>query len=112
MKVPAILDTDAEHFTLGESHAIMRYLCRKYQAQCKQFYPIDNFAKCAKIDEYLDFHHTNTRKITHYISNTVFANRLNTFDHAYDAQKAKKEVESVMGKINEIYFLGKDYVCG
>ena len=47
-KVPAI---DDDGFTLCESNAIMKYLCRKYQSD---FYPDDIIAQ-AQVDKWLDF---------------------------------------------------------
>lgn len=47
-KVPAL---DDDGFTVFESNAIMRYLCRKYKSE---FYPGDITAQ-AKVDEWLDF---------------------------------------------------------
>lgn len=50
MKVPAIEDTDEPEFALSESHAIMRYLSRKYCKNAPYLYPVDNVVKIAKID--------------------------------------------------------------
>mmetsp|Transcript_20295 Transcript_20295/g.34644 ORF Transcript_20295/g.34644 Transcript_20295/m.34644 type:complete len:234 (+) Transcript_20295:90-791(+) len=53
--IPAIEDGD---FRLGESNAILSYLCRKHD--WNDFYPKNN-EKRAKIDEYLHFHHHHSR---------------------------------------------------
>lgn len=47
-KVPAL---DDDGFTVFESNAIMRYLCRKHKSD---FYP-DDIAAQAKVDEWVDF---------------------------------------------------------
>jgi glutathione S-transferase len=47
-KIPAIVD---DGFTLFESNAIMKYLCRKYNSE---FYP-DDIKTQADIDKWLDF---------------------------------------------------------
>ena len=63
-KVPAIVHGD---LNLAESHTIMRYLARTFNVP-EQWYPRNDYKKAAKIDEYLDYHHTGTRKF----SNLVF----------------------------------------
>ena len=55
--MPAIVDGD---FVLFESHAILRYLQGKY-GKTDHWYPSTDLAKRAKIDQYLDWHHTNLR---------------------------------------------------
>ena len=54
-KIPAI---DDEGFTLFESNAIMKYLCRKYKSE---FYPEEIIAQ-AQVDQWLDF-------ITNHLAN-------------------------------------------
>jgi glutathione S-transferase len=67
-KVPAIVDPET-NIKLAESHAIMRYLCRKYPTQAGSWYGNNDYLKQARIDEYLDFHHSNTRKCHYYLFN-------------------------------------------
>jgi len=55
-KVPAIQDGD---FKLSECTAILRYICNKYNLP-DHWYPTD-IQKRSKVDEYLSWHHTNTR---------------------------------------------------
>mmetsp|Transcript_4774 Transcript_4774/g.5896 ORF Transcript_4774/g.5896 Transcript_4774/m.5896 type:complete len:246 (-) Transcript_4774:136-873(-) len=58
-KFPVLLDGD---FVLFESHAILRYLARKYKNQNTAYlYPEDNLAQCGKIDSWLDWKHTALR---------------------------------------------------
>jgi glutathione S-transferase len=54
-KIPVLQDGD---FKLLESHAMMRYLSRKFEL--KQWYGSDLKEK-AVIDQWLDWHHLNTR---------------------------------------------------
>lgn len=55
--IPCIEEPDTG-FTLGESHAIMTYLCRKHGWD--DLYPADDRAR-AKVDWYLNYHHRNVR---------------------------------------------------
>ena len=60
-KVPAIQEIDARTgevlLNLGESHAIMRYLATVYKVD-DHWYPQSDFKQQARINEYLDQHHT------------------------------------------------------
>jgi glutathione S-transferase len=55
-QVPVI---DDNGFVVRESHTIMRYLKDKYKC-ADHWYPSD-LTKRVKVDEYLDWHHSNTR---------------------------------------------------
>jgi len=59
--VPTIED-ETTGVCLGESNAIMAYLCTQYK-WCK-LYPYDDLPARAKVDEILHWHHTNTRSVT------------------------------------------------
>ena len=68
-KVPAILHGD---FNLAESHAIMRYLARAFNVP-EQWYPRNDLKKAARIDEYLDYHHSGTRRFSNLVFWSTFA---------------------------------------
>ncbi|KAM4808089.1 glutathione S-transferase theta-2B [Rhinophrynus dorsalis] len=57
-KVPALKDGD---FTLAESIAMLIYMSRKYKTP-DHWYPSD-VQKCARVDEYLAWQHSNTRPL-------------------------------------------------
>ena len=63
-KVPAMVDTkDGFNFSLFESHAIMKYICRSRNLP-DTWYPSSdqrNYEKQAKMDIYLDYHHAGVR---------------------------------------------------
>lgn len=82
-KVPAILDTE-NNMALAESHSIMRYLALKYPQHLQQWYPTEDLVKRAKIDEYLDFHHLNTRRCANLIFNSIFSKKLNAVDPLFN----------------------------
>jgi len=65
--LPALKETEPgkEDFLLGESHAIMRYICDSRGLD--KYYPKD-MKKRAKVNEYLDSHHSDMRAtLTGYI---------------------------------------------
>jgi glutathione S-transferase len=70
-KVPAIHDTENGLF-LAESHTILRYLCLKYNLP-EQWYPRTDLIKQSKLNEFLDFHHANTRKCSYLTFHLLFA---------------------------------------
>lgn len=110
-KVPTITDT-SNGFTLAESHAIMRYLTERHPENIGNLYPKDNLLVRAKIDEYLDFHHTNTRKVSYYVFNLIFAKQLGIpTDPQYIAEEAKKVVERALTSIEKVY-LQNGYIVG
>jgi len=56
-KVPVLFDDD--DFVLLESHAMLRHLSRKYKLT--EWYDCSDLKTCATIDQWLDWHHLNTR---------------------------------------------------
>lgn len=77
-KVPTIVDSEAK-LALGESHAIINYLIKKYKLEKK--WGLEDEVRGAKIDEYLHFHHQNTRKCAAVLYTEVFS-RLYSVDQA------------------------------
>jgi glutathione S-transferase len=70
-KVPAIVDTE-NGLMLGESHAIMAYLSRKFDC-LELFKPAGNELTWAKTEEYLHYHHANTRKCALMLYTKLFS---------------------------------------
>lgn len=61
------------------------------------WYPKNDNKRAAKIDEYLDYHHTGrlifkkgVRKCSFLIFNTLFAKAFNRVDPSFNAEKALK----------------------
>lgn len=69
-RVPAIQDTD-NGLVLGESHAIMAYLGRKFNK--KELTQGKDEKTHAKIEEYLHYHHANTRKCALLLYASLFS---------------------------------------
>lgn len=68
----------------------MRYLCLKYPTNLTKWYPVNDLARRAKIDEYMDFHHLNTRKCAMLIFNTLFAKNLGINNSNFNEEVARK----------------------
>lgn len=110
-KVPTIVDEDGT--VLGESHTILRYLCRKYKAP-NHFYPNDPLA-AAKIDQYLDWHSTNTRKVYNFLIATItpfFPPK--TFDY-YNLDEERESMHRAFKLIESFWlkntnFIGSDEI--
>ncbi len=60
--LPCIEDCGNDNIRITESHTIMRYLSRS-RGNLNSFYPNDPTLSC-KIDEYLDWHLSNTRRFS------------------------------------------------
>lgn len=69
--VPAIHDTE-NNLILAESHTIVRYLCLKFNLP-EHWYHLKDLARQAKLNEFLDFHHSNTRKCSYLAFHLLFA---------------------------------------
>jgi glutathione S-transferase len=101
-KLPFILD---DGFYLSESHSIMKYIFNTRKDKFTQDLYTDNFKIRAKIDEYLDWHHTNTRRITHYISSIMYNNSKN-------ADESFKVMEAALDAINTHFLKEDKYING
>lgn len=106
-KVPAIVH---DGLNLAESHAIMRYLARTFNV-AEQWYPRQDLKRTAKIDEYLDYHHTGTRRF----SNLLFWSALGPAmglqpPKTFDKEEATKEVERALKFLNNNYLGSTPYI--
>lgn len=88
-KVPAIEDTETG-LKLAESHSIMRYLALRFPTHVGAWYPEKDLVERAKIDEYMDFHHTNTRRCAYLIFNSLFAKKIGRVDPTFNPESATK----------------------
>lgn len=106
-KVPAILHGD---LNLAESHAILRYLARTFNAP-EQWYPRNDLKKAAKIDEYLDYHHTGTRRFSNLVFWSLFGPAMNLpVPKVFDKDEANREVVKALKMLNNIFLKSTPYI--
>jgi len=113
-KVPAIKDGS---FTLTESVAILRYVAQKYNVS-ENWYPRKDVQKQARVDEFLNWHHTGLRKPCVDVVIAKMRSRMPFFSPSIvplDAEKLKELQEGVKKVLNEIekyYLKGKPFITG
>jgi len=103
-------DTEAG-LSIGESHAIIKYLAKKFKTQ-ENWYPHVDLKRAAKIDEYLDLHHTVTRKIANLIFFTLFAPALGVKDPNFSSERAKKDATFALKIVENNYLSKSKYMIG
>jgi len=108
-RVPVI---DDNGFVLYESHTIMRYLAATRKV-ADQWYPSDPKAR-ARVDQYLDWHHTNLRPGAAGLVFSKFIGpqmKLPEAALAKQAQEATKALEFSL-KLMNTWLSKNDYLCG
>ncbi len=106
-KVPAIED---DNLCIFESHAILRYLARKYKTP-DHWYPTDPKAM-ALVDRYLDWHHGNLRQgSSTTVFNSLFAPRLG-ISHNVDLESSRKLMMFSLKSIDEFFLKGNRFIAG
>jgi len=106
-KVPVI---DDRGFKIFESHTIMRYLADEYKV-ADHWYPKD-LKKRAIVNEYLDWHHTATRKIATYSFAKVIGPRIGQVTPRHVVEAAEKDVEYALSKLDTVWLNGRPYIAG
>jgi len=107
-KVPAI---DDDGFILFESHAILRYLHRTHKTP-DHWYPSDP-KKVAKIDAYLDWHHTGTRKCSNYMLWLAKMEFANGFSYKQlNEEQVKKDFENALNDLENIWLKDEKFIAG
>lgn len=107
-KVPTIIDEDGT--ILSESHTILRYLCRKYKAP-DHWYPSDALA-AAKVDLYLDWHMTNTRRVYNFFIASVTPIFPKGHFDSYDLEEERKVVTRSLKLIENVWLKENKFLGG
>ena len=104
--VPAIVDIreNGVPFPIYESGAIIRYLCNRYLEEDNEFYPRNNPALKAKIEEMMTFYHRRVRpgaRVFYYAMIAPFSGLQDKFDHDEDVKithEICQEVDDILAK--------------
>lgn len=108
-RVPAI---DDNGFILAESAAIYRYLASKYNVP-EHWYPRADLKKQARVDEYLNWHHVNTRMNAMMTFRHQFINTIRGKPVKHDEVKRfKAELAKTIKHLDTYYLQDKDFLCG
>eukprot|EP01039_Chlorochromonas_danica_P001064 gene1064-1152_t len=98
---------DDNGFLLNESHAILTYLARKFNVE-DPYYP-KNIQNRALVDQYLHWHHQNTRTCTKLLQ---LANKDNLhYQVFYNKEAEEAHVRKTLFKISEHFLGDKPYLC-
>ncbi|XP_045173294.2 glutathione S-transferase theta-1-like [Mercenaria mercenaria] len=108
-RVPVI---DDNGFILGESGAIFRYLARKFGV-AEHWYPSKDLAQQARIDEYLNWHHTNIRATAMMAFRHQFINTVRGRPVKLDEVKRfKTELKKSINHIDKYFLKDTPYIAG
>jgi len=100
-KIPAVLikTEDGKEFYVSESCTILRFLSNYYEVDEKWYPRLDMFRR-AKIDQWLDWHHLNTRyALSNYVFGKVFAKKIKANIKLNDTYEMVGKVLSFLNKI-------------
>ncbi|XP_060568671.1 glutathione S-transferase theta-1-like [Ruditapes philippinarum] len=108
-RVPVIEDNG---FVLGESGAIFRYLACKFKV-ADHWYPSKDLQQQGRIDEYLNWHHTNTRttaamKFRHQFINTLKGKPIKEDE----VKRFKTELKKSINIIDKYFLKDEPYIGG
>ncbi|XP_052705828.1 glutathione S-transferase theta-1-like [Crassostrea angulata] len=109
-RVPVI---DDNGFVLTESVAILKYLAKKYKAP-SHWYPENDTATTARIDEYMNWQHQNLRQnCAMLFQNLILIPRMKGMPIDWEKVKFYRKKVAEMVKLLDQYFLKNNlYLCG
>eukprot|EP00008_Paramoeba_atlantica_P004194 CAMPEP_0201478600 /NCGR_PEP_ID=MMETSP0151_2-20130828/3391_1 /ASSEMBLY_ACC=CAM_ASM_000257 /TAXON_ID=200890 /ORGANISM="Paramoeba atlantica, Strain 621/1 / CCAP 1560/9" /LENGTH=226 /DNA_ID=CAMNT_0047859715 /DNA_START=118 /DNA_END=798 /DNA_ORIENTATION=- len=110
--VPAYSETseDGEVFSIGESHTILRYLASLDGAP-SHWYPKD-LKKRAKVDEYLDWHHTHTRKGVPFFFHKYVASKFGMEPNLERQNEGLEQYQSAIKFIEKSFLSSSPFLNG
>ncbi|KJE95201.1 glutathione S-transferase domain-containing protein [Capsaspora owczarzaki ATCC 30864] len=106
-KIPVI---DDNGFVLFESHAILRYLCNKYNLP-DHWYPKDP-QKRALVDQYLDWHHTYTRTAAHHFREKYMAPRFGIQIDEKSSAESFKTFQFALKQLDTNFLQSNRFIIG
>ncbi|XP_049937277.1 glutathione S-transferase theta-1-like isoform X1 [Schistocerca serialis cubense] len=108
-KVPVIKDGE---FTLTESVGILRYLCREKNVP-DHWYPADS-KKQARVDEYLEWQHTNTRSncALYFLNKFMLPGIKGTPPNPETVARRERKMVETLNEVEEIWLNNKSYLAG
>ena len=106
-KVPALVDGSLR---MGESHAIIDYLIQKHQIQ--EQWGWDDLPLRARVQEYLHYHHTNTRKCAMLLFSQLFSKLYPVQGQDLLPPNIAQEVAGVIDFLEEHYFKESAFLIG
>ncbi|XP_061197482.1 glutathione S-transferase theta-1-like [Saccostrea echinata] len=109
-RVPII---DDNGFILTESVSILKYLAKKYNAP-SHWYPENDVATVARIDEYMNWQHLNTRQNSAQLFfNLMMLPKMTRKPIDWDQVKIlRKKVVEVVKHLDEYFLMDHLYLCG
>jgi glutathione S-transferase len=105
--VPALRDGA---FGMGESHAIMRFLCER-MGLADHWYPADAHER-ARVDEYLDWHHTHTRRGVPLFFHKYMARRFGMAPDTLRRAEGRAQYEASARFIDEVFLSRGAWIAG
>ncbi|CAD8165521.1 unnamed protein product [Paramecium octaurelia] len=107
-QLPVLQDGD---FFVAESHNIMRYIIKQKNISTN-LYPLTDIRQQTRIDQYLDYHHTNTRRCFHFYYSVLIAPRKGQTVIPEVLEKEQQDVAKVFSYFENNWLKDKNYICG